>query len=136
MASDTSAPHEGHPLYGKDDLQCYEVMMAERSRLIAAKLISEDSLIKTIIQLSVAILVAMVGFLSSDSFSVFRFIEIRIAIVFLFLSIIIGIFEYKLSSVAYQRQISVVINFYTMKSSSPSYSPGAWDGVGGRGVSY
>jgi hypothetical protein len=52
---------KSHPLDNSDPDQCYAVMMSERTTLITAKRESEDNLIKTVVQLSSAMIVLAAG---------------------------------------------------------------------------
>ena len=58
-----------HPLDDCDENECYKTMMAERTVLIAAQRDAQDNLIKTIIQLSSALIALMAGFITQSKLS-------------------------------------------------------------------
>ena len=106
-----------HPLDDSDPDQCYKVMMAERTVLITARREAEDNLIKTIIQLSVALIVLMAGFITQADVSISEHTRILFgATIILFgLAIIMGLSEQWLSSKAYEQQQQLVEDFYNRK---------------------
>lgn len=103
-----------HPLDPCDPDQCYQTMMTERTALITARRESEDSLIKTIVQLAAALIALMAGFISQSKFdlsgsSKALFGTTLIAMV---LSIIAGLTEHYFASKAYLEQQKLVEDFY------------------------
>ena len=109
-----------HPLNDRDEADCYDVMMKERSDLINAKRESEDALVKSIIQLSAALIVVLVGFfgeLRASGGYIILIIYIG-ALTFFTLSVLSGLTEHYLSSIAYGQQIEIVEKFYTRQSSN------------------
>ena len=103
-----------HPLDECDPTDCYQTMMAERTELITARRQAEDGFIKTIIQLSSALIVLMAGFIAqrSDVLSDESLVLIRCSIASLILAVIFGIGEQVASSVAYQNQQVQLENYY------------------------
>lgn len=104
-----------HPLDGCDAEELYKVMMSERTELIKARRESEDNFVKTIIQLSSALLVLLAGFsvnskdklnLSSETLFQFCAIATMAAIIF-------GLLEHHFSSKAYQRQQELLESYYS-----------------------
>jgi hypothetical protein len=103
-----------HPLDGCDEDKCYEIMMAERSVLITARRESEDNLIKTIIQISSALIAVIAGFASQSDFSLtgcqislFIFLILSLC-----LAIIAGLAEQFFSSKAYQEQQKMLEDYF------------------------
>ena len=103
-----------HPLEGRDDEECYRVMMSERTALITARRESEDSLVKTIIQLAAALVALMAGFVAQSQIEIegFAFVLFAVALGGLGVSIISGLTEHYFSSKAYDEQQKLVENFY------------------------
>lgn len=108
-----------HPLDGCDSAECYQIMMTERTELIKARRETEDNLIKTIIQLSSALIVLMSGFIvqSKINLSQRTLLEFSLVILFMMLSIIFGLTEQFSSSRAYLAQQILVEQYYTKKIS-------------------
>lgn len=108
---------DSHPLAECDDEALYKAMMSERTELIKARRESEDNLVKTIIQLSSALLVVLAGFAvnTDHTFSSFKYYGFSITFIFLIMSIAAGLFEHLASSKAYLDQQRSVEFFYTKK---------------------
>lgn len=105
---------EKHPLEGRDEWECYDQHIAERNRLIESKRNAEDSFIKTVIQLSSAIALLVPGFILTQPVdqrqpSVF----LVVGLAFIFLSLVAGLSEQFLSSLAYGKQIKKIDDYYT-----------------------
>lgn len=103
-----------HPLDGCDEDDCYKTMMAERTVLVAAQRDAQDNLIKTIIQLSSALIALMAGFitqakfvLTDTSFAVVSFTLLAFSI-----SIICGLAENFFGSKAYKEQQGMLEDYY------------------------
>lgn len=113
-SDDDSAKGLTTPLDGCDKDKCYEVMMAERSVLITSRRESEDNLIKTIIQISSALIAVMAGFVAQTDFvlSGIRETLFSISIAAMGLAMIAGLSEHFFSSKAYQEQQVMLEDFY------------------------
>ncbi|MFA7596296.1 MAG: hypothetical protein WCY92_08060 [Novosphingobium sp.] len=110
-----------HPLDGKDEWECYDQHIAERNRLIEGKRNSEDNFIKTVIQLSSAIALLVPGFLySQERMSSQPSNLIILGLSLIFLSLLAGLSEQFLSSLAYSKQIQKTDEYYKKKTSDVS----------------
>lgn len=110
-----------HPLDGKDEWECYDQHIAERNRLIEGKRNSEDNFIKTVIQLSSAIALLVPGFLySQERMSSQPSNLIILGLSLIFLSLLAGLSEKFLSSLAYAKQIQKTDEYYKKKTSDVS----------------
>lgn len=111
---------ELHPLEGSDLSECYKVMMSERTALITARRETEDNLIKTVIQLSSAMIVLMAGFVSQaeTTFTGITTVLFVMIIVVLVLVITSGLTEQFYSSRAYLEQQALVESYYNREISS------------------
>ena len=92
-----------HPLDDADPDKCYDAVIAERNLLITAKRTAEDELVKSIVKLSAAALLLIPGFLIGKKVWLAWSLEvilIVIGIVSLMLSMLMGMLEQFLSSVA------------------------------------
>lgn len=107
-----------HPLADVDPWVRYDAHMDERKHLIACKREAEDGYIKTIIQLSSAILLLVpTALASSGTSAISRISAVTIfGFVFISISLIISICEQYFSLIAYKRQIQKTEDYYLMKS--------------------
>lgn len=105
---------EPHPLDGCDEDECYKVMMAERNVLITARRETEDNLIKTIIQLSSALIALMAGFASQSqsALTVASLVAFSLSVSAFGLAILFGLGEQYFSSKAYLEQQSTLERYY------------------------
>jgi uncharacterized protein (UPF0333 family) len=105
---------EPHPLDGCDEAECYRIMMAERTELIKARRETEDNFIKTIVQLSAALLVLIVGYVIElgSGFSGWRLFFASFALLLLVAAVMLGIFEQYFSSKAYLSQQQQMEAYY------------------------
>ncbi len=111
---------ESHPLTDCDPDECYRTMMSERTDLIKAQRDAEDTLVKTIIQISSALLVLLAGFVVQSD-SVMRPFSQSIYLFCMFglvVAVVAGLFEHFFSSKAYSAQLKLVESFYTQQISS------------------
>lgn len=117
--AESDPPKPAHPLEEADAKDCYEIMMRERSTLIAAKRESEDTLVKSVVQLSVALTAIITGFVTTKDVinSIFQAAIFCLIMVSMVLSLTFGLMEHWMSSIAYGEQIKKVQEFYTRKSS-------------------
>ncbi|MEE9433302.1 MAG: hypothetical protein V3V15_03590 [Sphingorhabdus sp.] len=92
-------------------------MMAERTTLITARREAEDNLIKTVVQLSVAMIVILTGFITQSELTLSgTFYCLFLSSLVLFgLAIVAGLCEQWLSSKAYEAQQVMVEHYYTKK---------------------
>ena len=114
-----------HPLDGRDEHDCYQTMMAERSTLDSARRESEDTIVKTIIQLSTALIALMSGFIFQYSTSIENNIAYLIcAAIFLFvIAMCFALAEHFFSALAHAQQIILLENYYTKVSKKFSEAP-------------
>lgn len=103
-----------HPLDGCDPTECYQTMMAERTALITARRESEDNLIKTVIQLSAALLALLAGFISQAkiTLSLLTLTLFACALAALAVAIIAGLWEQRFASKAYLDQQKLVEDYF------------------------
>jgi hypothetical protein len=117
-----SAPSSAsHPLDGVSEWECYDQHISERNKLISAKREAEDGFVKTIIQLSSAIVLAVPSVLALDKSNVrvpSFFLMAGIALVGL--SLVLALSEQFMSSVAYKKQIEKTDLYYTKMTSDVS----------------
>jgi hypothetical protein len=111
---------KSHPLDNSDPDQCYAVMMSERTTLITAKRESEDNLIKTVVQLSSAMIVLAAGLANQlDLIRTQTSLALFTAgLIVLSLSILAAVGEQRLSAKGYERQVEEVVAFYTKNKST------------------
>jgi len=110
-----------HPLEGRDAWECYDQHISERNKLISAKREAEDGFIKTIIQLSTAIVLAVPGIFAFNKDEIRQPSFLLIAgVLFVGIALISAIAEQFLSSIAYQKQIEKTDDYYTKKSADTS----------------
>jgi hypothetical protein len=104
-----------HPLDDCDEGDCYKTMMAERTVLIAAQRDAQDNLIKTIIQLSSALIALMAGFSTQSklSFSALSSSVFSISLASLGIAIVSGLTENFYSSKAYSEQQKILEDYYS-----------------------
>lgn len=109
--------HPPHPLDGCDPTECYQTMMSERTALITARREAEDNLIKTVIQVSAALLALLAGFisqakieLSNSTLALFGTSLLGLAI-----AIIAGLWEQRFASQAYLMQQKLVEDYFQKK---------------------
>jgi hypothetical protein len=103
-----------HPLEGVDPWDCYDQHIAERNKLISAKRDAEDGFIKTIIQLSSTIVLAVPTALSVGSKTLRSpSILLDIGILLVAASLIFALLEQFLSSHAYDRQLAKTDAYYS-----------------------
>jgi len=110
-----------HPLDEKDEWECYDNHIAERNRLIESKRNSEDNFVKTVIQLSSAIALLVPSFLFSipkSNLGASNLLIFGLALVLL--SLLSGLAEQFLSSLAYGKQIEKTDAYYSKKTSDVS----------------
>lgn len=115
-AATLSSPH---PLDGRDDRECYDVMMAERNALVAAKRETEDELVKGIIKLSSGALLLVPGIAVSSEIRIDPHLAVALVLLGLFFfagALLAGVVEQRLSSVAYDKQIEVTVSYYQKKT--------------------
>lgn len=107
-----------HPLDGVDEWECYDQLIAERNRLISAKRESEDGFIKTIIQLSSAILLLVPSLVTANSsrFEFGSYSTLIIGLGTIAMALLLSLSEQFSSSLAYQQQIKKTDEYYTKKS--------------------
>uniref|UniRef100_UPI0018F87BD2 hypothetical protein n=1 Tax=Allosphingosinicella vermicomposti TaxID=614671 RepID=UPI0018F87BD2 len=121
MTSDTEVNEtQPHMLDGCDLDECYKTMMSERTELIKARREAEDTLVKTIIQLSATLIALIAGFITQTSVQVEpRLLPVLIlALILLVLSLASGLSEHIFSSKAYLAQQKLVEQFYSRKINS------------------
>lgn len=107
-----------HPLHGVDEWECYDQHIAERNKLTSAKREAEDGFVKTIIQLSSAIVLSVLAVLSLNKAEVKEPSYYLIGgIILVSLSLLCALSEQFLSSLAYEKQIAKTDAYYTRKSS-------------------
>lgn len=106
-----------HPLDGCDPAACYQTMMSERTALITARREAEDNLIKTVIQLSAALLALLAGFITQAKIvlSPLTLILFGVALTSLAGAIIAGLFEHRFASRAYLEQQQLVEDYFQKK---------------------
>jgi len=109
-----------HPLDGCDENECYKTMMSERTVLVAAQRDAEDNLVKTVIQLSSALVVLMAGFTTQRDllFTGIRFGLFFVSLACLVAAILCGISENFFSSRAYREQQKLLEDYYSKRISS------------------
>jgi MFS family permease len=95
-------------------------MMSERTALITARRESEDNLIKTIIQLSAALLALLAGFISQAKIrpSALSLSLFGAALFALAIAIVTGLLEQRFSSQAYLEQQKLVEDYFQKKIST------------------
>ncbi|WP_156348576.1 hypothetical protein [Sphingomonas sp. Leaf23] len=95
-----------HPLDGCADDELYKIMMSERTELIKARRDAEDTLIKTIIQLSSSLITLTAGFVSLTSVRIVPHAiwPLSITLIGLLLAVVSGLLENIFSSRAYSAQ--------------------------------
>ncbi len=105
---------EPHPHDGCDERECYDIMMSERTDLVKARREAQDSLVKTLIQLSSALLVLLAGYAVGEraNFSGASYWMFLLAIAGLSTSVIAGLSEHVYSSMAYREQLSLLEKYY------------------------
>ena len=110
---------EPHPLEGCDEKECYDTMMSERTELIKARREAEDNLVKTVIQLSSALMVLLAGYAVGEDSSLEGMLYwlFFAATILLSVSVVSGLGEHRYSSKAYEAQQELVEKFYTKKIS-------------------
>lgn len=103
-----------HPLDGSDPEECYKVMMSERTELIKARREAEDNLIKTIIQISAALIALLAGFAAQTNAKIDEdlFKYVIISVCFLSVSLIGALSEQIFASKAYSEQQVAVEQYY------------------------
>ncbi len=103
-----------HPLDGCNDEDCYRTMMAERTVLIAAQREAQDTLIKTIIQLSSALIALMAGFITQAKFALTEtnLFVFSAAVLSFAASIVFGLMENFFGSKAYKEQQVMLEDYY------------------------
>ncbi len=103
-----------HPLDGCNDEDCYRTMMAERTVLIAAQREAQDTLIKTIIQLSSALIALMAGFITQAKFALTdtNLFVFSAAVLSFAASIVFGLMENFFGSKAYKEQQVMLEDYY------------------------
>ncbi len=103
-----------HPLDGCNDEDCYRTMMAERTVLIAAQREAQDTLIKTIIQLSSALIALMAGFITQAKFALTdtNLFFFSAAVLSFAASIVFGLMENFFGSKAYKEQQVMLEDYY------------------------
>ena len=104
-----------------DEWECYDQHISERNRLIDGKRGAEDNFIKTVIQLSSAIALLVPGFmltLSGEGHNPSKLLLTGLGLIFL--SLLAGLSEQFLSSLAYGQQIKKTDDYYTKKTSDVS----------------
>lgn len=108
-----------HPLADVDPWVKFDQHIQERNRLISCKRETEDGYIKTVIQLSSAILLLVPGFLNTSAKTGMAEIQTAtlVGLSFIALSLTAAISEQFLSSKAYNAQIAKTDSYYRMDSS-------------------
>lgn len=103
-----------HPLDGCDDYECYKTMMAERTVLIAAQRDAQDNLIKTVIQLSSALIALMAGFITQAKIypTGIALVIFSASLSSLGIAIVCGLTENFFSSRAYNEQQKMLEDYY------------------------
>ena len=114
-------PSDAHPLDGIDPWECYDQLISERNKLISAKREAEDGFVKTIVQLSSAIILAVPGFLAFNKVKPYAPSPLLlVGLALIGLSLISALCEQYLSSHAYDRQIAKTDAYYTKASNDIS----------------
>lgn len=112
---------DAHPLDGKDEWECHDQHIAERNALIDGKRNAEDSFIKTVIQLSSAIVLLVPGFLiTRPENSQLPSGLLITGLSLIGLSLLSGLSEQFLSSLAYGKQIEKTADYYQKRTSDVS----------------
>ncbi|MGY4397713.1 hypothetical protein ACVWZA_002910 [Sphingomonas sp. UYAg733] len=117
-----------HPLDGCDADECYKTMMSERTELIKARREAEDHLIKTIIQLSAALIALIAGFLAQTNILIdLNFLLLFSSVLILFiLALTAGLAEQFFSSKAYQAQQIILEKYYNKEINEFSEPKANW----------
>lgn len=112
------APNLEHPLADTDPWVRFDQHIQERNRLISCKRETEDGYIKTVIQLSSAILLLVPSLLNNRAGTEATGISTAtiVGLVFIALALTTAISEQFLSSVAYKKQMEKTDSYYSMKS--------------------
>ena len=110
---------EPHPLADIDPWVRFDQHIQERNRLISGRRETEDGYIKTVIQLSSAILLLVPGLLNTLAKTGMAGIHnaTLAGLSFIALSLTTALSEQFLSSIAYKTQIKKTDSYYLMKSS-------------------
>jgi hypothetical protein len=113
----------GHPLDGADEDKCYDVLLTERNSLLTAKRASEDDAIKGIIKFSSAALLLVPGAIVAWKIPISgtAIYMLGTGFVLFVLSVIMAFAEQFLSSVAYDKQLNVVTEYYSKRSHEVSH---------------
>ena len=112
---------QGHPLDGVDEWERHDQHLSERNTLICSKREAEDGFVKTIIQLSTAIVLAVPGLMALNRDIILKSYFLLVAGIFLVsLALVSALCEQFLSSVAYEKQIEKTDAYYTKKSTDTS----------------
>lgn len=102
---------------GRDADECYRVFMAERSTLISVQREIEDNFKKTIIQLAVASLIVITGFVTQASVNLKNHIFAFTALlIFLIITIFIGLAEQFITAKAYESLLRILDDFYNRRT--------------------
>lgn len=110
---------EQHPLADVDAWVRFDQHIQERNRLISCRRETEDGYIKTVIQLSSAILLLVPGLLNTSAKTGMAGIQTAtfVGLSFIALSLTAAISEQFLSSMAYKTQMTKTDSYYLMESS-------------------
>ena len=110
----------GHPLDDCDPTECYQTMMSERTELIKARREAEDNLVKTIIQLSSALVVLLAGFAVQSKVDLvgLPYWLFVLATICSAVAIAAGLAEHFYSSKAYLAQQKLVEDYFSKRISS------------------
>ncbi|MBC2776453.1 hypothetical protein [Parasphingopyxis marina] len=118
MAKISKSPKIKHPLRKVDKWERYDQLLEELNYLTQAKRETEDGFVKTIIQLSAAILLLVPTFFSSQALQGQKPSNILICgLSLIAISLLASLSEQYLSSRAYTSQISKTEKYYKMEIS-------------------
>jgi uncharacterized membrane-anchored protein YhcB (DUF1043 family) len=106
-----------HPLDGCDEDEIYKVMMSERTELVKARREAEDAVVKTIIQISSALVALIAGFISQANVHIGQGLAkyLVFVVVALICALTVGLLEQYLSSKAYEAQQKLVEDYHQKK---------------------
>jgi len=93
--------------------------MSERNLLVTAKADRENELVRTLIQLSSAGLLLIPAVVTSQEVDIPRFgqaILFYLGLISISMALILAVVEQHLSSMAYERQMQIVFDYYTKVS--------------------
>jgi hypothetical protein len=116
-----------HSLDGTDPDKCYDVLLSERNSLLTAKRAAEDEAIRGVIRFSGAALLLIPGAILTLDYELPNPQRVLLIVgVILFIGALLASFaEQLLSSWAYDRQITVVSDYYLKKSEATEHRQSA-----------